>query len=528
MMKTVLSLPLVFLLAFLLLPGAGTLAAEAQRVGYVVDLTRAAEGVITVTMEMDAVSRPLVLEMPDTYANGLAAGLSSHIVEEVAVDASGQELPVSRNGNTWSIDHVGGLSFSYSLRLRDYETESPYLDSLAGSGPPWPYFPLLDEDLAYLPGYAVFVRPAGPGYAPSLELRTPPGWEQLLPWAQQPSDLDDLLFNPIYAGELLVQEEGSLVIAIPAGVPAAGSMAEYAGKARALLEKAEGLLGGLDLAAGKRPVLSLLFHGGDGLTEELYYPSSPFSASIVIPASADGDLLSDATIAATARGMASLLLYRSLDVEPEALWLREGSSWYLQDLLPYEAGLWGANLFWDRFYLGFDTYRAARAGSELSMARAGALGYDSEGAAVALTRGGAVACASFDSELRSQPYALDLATFLRNLGEMEGSEVPLGNADILAALNNLTGRDWSAFFQDHIEGSAEIPASAFSSLNIVEPGGAGLPLETPEANTSTSDWIFLAMAVFVVLLIPFVLEPYTMRPRKPGFLERELAKDDED
>jgi len=530
MKKIILSLPLALLLASLLVPGTGALAAEPQRVSYELDLTRADEGMIAVTVQVDAGPQPLVLEMPDTYGNGLATGLSSHVEEERAVDAAGSPLPVSRDGSTWTMDHAGSLTFSYTLRLRDYETGTAYLDSLAKSGPPWPYFPMLEPDLAYLPGYAVFVRPLGSEYAPSLELKLPPQWEKALAWPEQPADMDELLNNPICAGDLSLYEQGSLLVAAPQGTAsAAGSLEEFGGKARVLVEEAESLLGGLGLAEGHRLVLTLLFRGEGVAVGNQYYPSSPFSSAIVIPAAAGNDPLSDAIIEATARGISSLLLSREPAVESEAVWLLEGSSWYLQDLLPYESGLWGANLFWDRFNLSYDAYRAARSASTATMTQAGTLGYESREAAVILTCGGAAACASFDSELRSQqPYALDLATFLGDLTEIARAGGPLDNADILASLTNLTGRDWTAFFRDYIEGTEEIPASAFSSLNIVEPGSSSQAPETPEKEASTSDWVLLAVAALVVFLIPFVLEPYTMRPRKPGFLERELAKDDED
>ncbi|MEW6555211.1 MAG: hypothetical protein AB1384_13110 [Actinomycetota bacterium] len=530
MKKIFLSLPLVLLLVSILSPGTGALAAEPPRVSYELDLTRAGAGELTVTVRVDAGPQPLVLEMPDTYGGGLAAELSSHVEEERAEDPSGGPLPVSRDGNSWSIEHSGSVTFSYSLRMRDYSTGTAYLDSLAASGVPWPYFPLLDADLAYLPGYAVFVRPTGQAYAPSLQLKLPAGWQQALPWPEQPADMDELLNNAICAGDLILSEQGPLLVAAPAGTAAAaeGSLAEFGAKARALLEEAEGLLGGLDLADGHRLVLTLLFRGDGVAVGERHYPSSPFSGSIAIPAAAGNDPLSDAIIEAAARGISSLLISGELEVESEAQWLLQGSSWYLQDLLPYETGLWGANLFWDRFNLSYDTYRNARAASTASLAEAGTLGYESREAAIILNCGGAAASASIDSDLRSQqPYALDLTTFLGNLAGIADAEGPLDNAGILAALTELTGRDWTAFFRDYIEGSLEIPASAFSSLNVVEPGGSSVAPEPPDVEASSSDWIILAIAVLVVLIIPFVLEPYTMRPRKPGFLERQLSKDDD-
>jgi len=530
MKKIIFVLPLILLLTSLLVPGAESLAAE-QEVSYRVDLTRPDTGEVTVVLEVDASAQPLVLEMPDGFGNGLAEGLSSHIVEERAVDASGNDLPVRKDGDAWYIEHQGKVSFSYKVLMGEYAAGTAYLDSLAGAGAPWPYFPLLDEDLAYLPGYAIFVRPRELEALPSLQLDLPPQWQLALPWSEQPADMEELLYNPIFAGELSTYERGALLIALPADAPAAagGGMEEYAGKAQALLEKSESLLGGLDLQEGQRLLLSLLFRGEGDLLGGSYYPSSSFSGSVVIPAGSGNDPLSDSTIEATSRGMVSLLLSRELGVDGETLWFREGSAWYLQDLVPYETGLWGASLFWDRFNGHYDAYRQARAVFTGSLAESGTLGFESEEGAVVLTCGGAAACASFDSELRTmQPYAMDLPSLLRSLSEVSDADDPLTNEEITSALTDQTGRDWSAFFRDYITGNEELPASSFSSLNIAESGGSNVPMNEPETDTTSSDWIIIVVAVLVVFLIPFILEPYTMRPRKPGFLERELAKDEED
>ncbi|RJP34745.1 MAG: hypothetical protein C4536_02065 [Actinobacteria bacterium] len=525
-------MPLVLILTSLLVPGAGALADVLGGVVYRLDLTSPDTGEIAVAMEMGDIVQPLVLELPDSYGNGLAAGLSSHVFDEKAVDGSGKELQVRRDGDTWTIDHSGEVTFSYKVKVTGYETGTAYLDSLAGSGTPWPYFPMLESDLAYLPGYAVIVRPRQiEGIVPELEMMLPPQWQQARAWADQPASFAELLNNPIYAGDLSIREQGALLLALPADAPAAagGALEEYAGKAQALLEKSESLLGGLDLQEGQRLLLALLYRGEGDLLGDSYYPGSSFADSVVIPAGSGNDPLSDASIEATARGMVSLLLSRELEVGSETLWLREGSAWYLQDLIPYEAGLWGASLFWDRFNAHYDAYRKARAVFTGSLAESGVLGYESEEGAIVLTCGGASACASFDAELRSmQPYTVDLPSFLRNLSDMSSAPEPLTNDEILAAMTDLTGRDWSGFFRDYIVGSGEIPASSFSSLNIAESGGSNMPLSEPETNTTSSDWIILVIAVLVVFIIPFVLEPYTMRPRKPGFLERELGKDDED
>lgn len=529
MKQMILLLILALFLAFLLAPGAEVLSAEPMQASYKLDLTQPDSGEIAVALEMETASQPLMLELPDSYGNGLAAGLSSHIVEEKAVDASGQELPVRRDGDIWYIDYSGRITFSYKVKVSGYEAGTAYLDSLADSGNPWPYFPSLAGDLAYLPGYAVFVRPDTPeGVRPNLELKIPAGWQQALPWPEQPADMEELLENPIFAGDLSLYEQGSLVLAIPAAASAAsgGALAEYAGKAQTLLEKSESLLGGLDLPEGHRLLLALLFLGEGETLQKLYYPSDPFSASVVLSAPSGNDPLSDSTIEATAKGMASLLLAKELFVGADTKWISEGSAWYLQDFIPYDAGLWGASLFWDLFNRNYDAYSEARGRYEGSLAQAGTSGYESGGAAIVLTCGGAAACATIDSELGLiQPYQSDLSGLLRDLHGVVTIDDPIDNEEIREVLQIKTGRDWSAFFRDYIEGVQQIPASSFSSLNIVESQNTSLPAETPEVTTSTSGWILLVVAIVLVFIIPFVLEPYTMKPRKPGFLQKKLEED---
>jgi hypothetical protein len=159
--------------------------------------------------------------------------------------------------------------------------------------------------------------------------------------------------------------------------------------------------------------------------------------------------------------------------------------------------------------------------------QAGTQAYESEDAAIVLTCGGAAACAAFDSELRLvQPYTSDLAGMLRDLYLAGSADDPVSNEDVRLVLQTKTGRDWSSFFRDYIEGAEAIPASSFSSLKVVEAQDSSLPLENEEVSTSTSGWILLIIAVVLVFIIPFVLEPYTMKPRKPGFLKKKLGEED--
>lgn len=502
----------------------GKSPAQASEPGiiYRVDLSHPESGSVRVSLELDS-PQPLILGIQDSYGD-LVAGLASHISNEAAADSNGQPLAVRRDGNTWYVEGNGRLTFSYQVDTSNYQAGSDYMNSLAAAGHPWPYFPLLAADFAYLPGYAILVQPrSSSDLLPDLELTLPSGWQEALPWNSQPSSMSQLISNPLVVGDLALVQQDSLLVAAPSSSAAAGGngLFEYAKKAQGLLSEAEAQLGGMDLGQGEHLVLALLFSGDEG--GPVFYPSRPFSSCISLPSGSGEDPLSDSNIESTSRGMVELLLGK-IDLSDEALWLREGAAWYFQDLIPYQAGIWGSRTFWDRFNQNYDIYREARKGYKGSIAVSGSAASSQEDAAKVLSAGGASASAALDSELHGGPsFAGGLAAFLRALMGIEADSLSVSNESIRSTLESMTGRDWSNFFDNYINGHQEIPASSFSSLNVAQ-----VQPETPtnqgtKSSTSVMAWIILAVALGVVFLIPFVLEPYTMHPRKPGFLRKKLG-----
>ena len=516
-----------------LVPRAPVRASPAATLLFRVDLAEGAPDSISVTLKIEGAAGEAALRMEDSYGEGLAVDLASHIQEVMAVDGAGRELPVRREGNTWYVENPGRMILSYRVKLSGYEADTPYLSSLAAGGAPWPYFPFREGDLAYLPGYALFVRPDLPPQTPvNLEVLLPEGWTTAIPRREGPYELGELLSDPLLAGKITLLEGKDLVLALPAASsPATATLEEFADKVTSALDRLRNMLA----AGGEVPgealrdgiVLVMLLRGEGDRLEDAFHLPEPFGHTAVLAAPAGADILSDACLEASVREMASLLLRRSLPSQPEARWLLAGAAWYLQDLLPYLAGIWGGALFWDRLSRRYQLYREALERRPISLAQAGVGASDDGDAAIALACGGAVACAALDAELHSQqPQELDFISFLARLAELREGKGGLGNADIRSLLETLSGRDWSAFFRGYIEGTREIPASAFSSLRIAEEEGSSFPARGGGESTSVPEWRLLAIAVALVLLIPFLLEPYTMRPRKPGFLEKKLREDE--
>lgn len=521
-------LAMVPILTALLLAGTPTtVKAEDAALFYRLDLNRAREGLVSVIFELDSVSSPLILRMEDSFGGNLAVDLVSHVHDLRAFTASGEELPVKEEGDAWSVEGTGKITVTYKVLVTDYRAGTPYLQSLSEASHPWPYFPLLENDLAYLPGYAVFIRPESPSPIPvNLEVDLPAGWQVAVPWGERPGSLETLLTNPILAGELVLVDHGSFLLALPASSsPSAATLEEFSSRIGAVLAQAGSLPGSGESTDEERLTIFLLLRGeGEGL-EDTYYPLESYSNTVLVAAPSGLDVLSDTCLEAVTRGLVSLFLGRSLQLEPESRWLLEGAAWYLQDFLPYKAGIWGAPLFWDRFSTRYQNYRQALSASNLSIARAGDPEIRSGEAAALLACGGASACAAIDSELRAQQaFSGDLVSFLRDLRETGGKERRLGNGDIRSLLESKTGRAWSDFFDRYILGSREIPPSFFSAMKIAPAEPGSLLEQTPSEPVSISDWVLLVIAVVAVLLIPFVMEPYTMQPRKPGFLEKKLRE----
>lgn len=513
-------------LALLLLAGSpGVAGATPVAATYRLDLRRVSEGVVEVSVHLEAASSGLRLRLDDAFGGDLAVDLPSHLRGLRAFSEEGTEIPVSREGDGWSIAGGGTTSLSYEVDLSGYRAGTPYLESLSADLPAWPYFPLLREDLAYLPGYALFLRPDPlPEGVVELEVKLPEGWQAVLPGEGSGIQLDELVGNPLLAGKLVVEERGSFTLAMPeSGAPPPATREEFSKRLDAVLSRAASLPGSRKGGGEETLRVFLLRHGEGDRLKDAYYPLASFADTVVVPMPLGMNLLSESSLEAVTRGVVALYLSRSLRLEPESRWLLEGAAWYLQDLLFYETGIWGGSLLWDRFSVRYDGYRRAREALSLSLSEAGDPGVLGTEAASLLACGGATACAAVDAGLRARgEFAGDLVAWLRDLGDLSSEGRTLTNEDLRRLLETRSATSWSSFFADYVQGRQEIPPSLISALRVA-PETPGLqPEEPPSKPASVSDWVLLAIAVAVVLAIPFVLEPYTMRPRKPGFLEKKL------
>lgn len=428
-------------------------------------------------------------------------------------------MPLEIREHGVSFSCPGQAILEYSLDLDEYRAGSDYLQFLADSSP-WPYFPLAGE-YAYLPGYALFLAPDDPGTPCRVEVELPGDWTCAGPLVEEGLVTGDLWRDPLLAGRLSKAGSGNLELVYPAPVSPHLGLLEAARKADSILKELYASLPGVG-EPGKIHVFLLPWEAGNG--EVGPAATESFSRTLVIPLTPGTSPLADDVLGELSRQAAGIAIRRCATFSEDSLWFEKGMAWYLRDILPYRAGLWGASLSWDRLLGQYQAYRERAEG--ISLFRAGATEDLGERESAAICHGGAVACAAIDAELQdSGPGGMDVLRFLDLLssGAGKGKESPITSRDIEELLTSQTGKNWKPFFEDHIYGTDVIPASSFSSLRVA-PRVEGLAHPVRTGSPGLGKWTALVLAVLVVFALPFFLEPYTLRPRKEGFLERVLRE----
>lgn len=458
------------------------------------------------------------LSLPHVYGKGLVVEPFRRLRDFKALDEQGRDLPLTVLENGVSFISPGQSALEYSADLTVYRDGSDRLQSLACPDI-WTYLPLAGDYL-YLPGYVLFLAPDDPGIPCRVELDLPTGWTWAGALVGEEVVSGDLWNDPLLAGELTFVERDKILLAYPFRETAHLGLTDMAKNAQSMLAELEAHLPG-----GMTPdkVYLFLLPLSEEWNGKVPMISEPFTRTLTLPISLGTSPLSNDVLGELARKMAGMFIRRHLNLSDEALWFGEGLSWYLRDMLPYRVGLWGASLSWDRLLSQFRVYE--QTAGHVSPYQAGEVELPGERDMVMVCHGGAVACAAMDAEIQgSGPGSMDILRLLgmvSNLKMEKGEERPITTRDIQEILASMTGKNWKPFFDNFILGNDVIPASSFSSLKVA-PRGEGLVQPIRTGSPGLGKWATLVLAVLLVLALPFFLEPYALRPRKEGFLEKIL------
>ncbi len=471
-------------------------------------------------LEISGWNGQVSLRLPRAYGKGLMAEPFRQLRDFRASDEQGKELPLTILENGVSFSSPGRSVLEYSADLSGYQAGSEHLRSLAPVNLQT-YFPLAG-DFLYLPGYAIFLAPEDPNIPCRVELDLPTGWTWTGTATEGELISGDLWVDPLLAGELTLMEREDLVLAYPSRVTNHLGLEEVTRNALSMRAELETRLPG-----GGTPEKTYLFFLPLKERVAAYGPvvSEPFSRTLALPLPEETSPLSDDALGELARQMTAALIKRHLNLSGDALWFGEGLAWYLRDMLPHRVGLWGSSLAWDRLLGQYREYE--QTAGQISPYRAGEAELPGERESTMLCHGGAVVCAAIDAELQgSVPTGMDVLRLAGIISDMtakrEGAK-PFSTQEIQEALTKVTGKNWKPFFDKYILGKAVLPASSFSSLKVaphderlVQPVRTGAP--------GLGKWATLIFAVLLVFSLPFFLEPYALRPRKEGFLEKALRE----
>lgn len=442
-----------------------------------------------------------------------------------ATGTAGNQLEVVREDNHWRINGGGQVVLSYSVNLGTLEDLSP---AQTGVNDPAisPFYPHYDAGYMFLPGYSLFLLPDlaineseviryPSGFNLTFEL--PEGWEVYLPWdGNQSAWL--MLDSAVYAGAAsaieadgdipldVVQEQG----ADPANLAA---QQEFANNLAAQLAAADEAWGKPGITGGRLAVfLGALTVDDVGNQDLLSIPLDPLYACAFVPAGTRENIL--ATDFLLRAGDESLRVFLgSLDASDEALWFREGCIHY-SNLRFARRNQWiSEDGVFDRLGAAYASYVDTLAQSGTSLASAGEQALQAPAAAL-LNSGGTIAVTAIDVKLAAAGKSLD--GFITGLlADPPSGGTAITNQYLQEQLEAYSGVSFDSFFENYITGAETIPASSFSELKLDRESAAESGTEIPDvpAPGFGNRWILIVVAIGIVFALPFVLEPYTLKPR---------------
>lgn len=441
-------------------------------------------------------------------------------------DASGNEVAALRDAEYpgWRVDAGGEITVLYDVNLNA-------LGSLgkqgAAPGDPAfsPFVPHWDEGYFFMPGHYLFLTPYDASGDTEYDtcnasFDLPEKWEAWPSWSAGGDARRCAAGGAVFAGEasaVEVQGEIPLTVVQPLGADPANLAAqrEFADKLAAQLRTANDAWGRPGIEGGHL----LVFLGGvaPGTVDNqelLSIPHYPLHGCTFVPVGGRENILSLGLLERGSEGGLRVMLGRRYR-DFEARWFREGCIHY-SSLVFAQANSWmDASDAYDRLAADYAAYVDALDRSHASLAEAG----DPERTEPAnnlLHNGGTVAVASIDASLAAGGKRLsDLVAEL-----FANSVAFVSNQDLKDISRAISGADLNSFFDDHITGTAVIPASAFSQLKLEGNASSGPSGSSPGAGTGIapapafgSGWILMLAAALLVFAVPFLMEPFALRPR---------------
>lgn len=242
-----------------------------------------------------------------------------------------------------------------------------------------------------------------------------------------------------------------------------------------------------------------------------------------------GSKLEEVAAAAAARGLFELWNRWSFVPAPggDAGWFQQGLPWFYPYRCAGLAGLLDADLAFEEFSRVHAAYLTNPLAPSTSLVEAEHQG----GSAGFLASKGAVLCAGiaqrlFDESRGEKDIDWLLGRITGEFDHFEGKEYEL--VDISELCEEGTGNSWDRFFEERVRGEELMGASEFSSTGLFGTTSSVTGSNVLEDKGSGKSWIYLAVAVVIILMIPVIFSAYVKRSIKLDLQMPTILPDDED
>jgi hypothetical protein len=526
--------------AFAIIPIHVALASSTT-VKFLLKAVEGAPAVVEVTSNFRLSQGEQAVLKPSTSGDWTSAGLVEPKVELLpSTDGLYQVEALSPEGSGWALTATatGEMSVNYRVHFEDVNRARSVSEAPGGHAPP---LAISQQGLEVLKGSDVLICPRRQSdlslisdvFQVDVSLRS--GQKALAPWEPlgkggasfKVTGKMQLLENYIAWGDLelqtLRQSKPSVVV---------GFSRDYEGLS-ATQRSAYGktlmmLLDNLKSTLSARPDLerlSIVTCGMSGFALKQPAYSTLLDSTVICD---KGGELKGEGAAAAAGGL--FQLWNGWSLVPaaggEAEWFQAGLSLFYPMRVAALTGLMDSSAAYKDFSESYRDYLADPRSQTTSLVQAAGNSADR----AFLAEKGAALCASLSKKLQDEAKGSSkniewlLGQMTSKFNHLKGRDYTL--VDLSEILENATGRSWDRYFNSRVRGTVAILSSEFSETGLFGNTGFGRTLVV--GKNSGKSWIYVVVAMVIILLVPIIFSPYIRRAVKLDLTMPKILPDDDD
>jgi hypothetical protein len=469
-----------------------------------------------------------------------AAGLTEPVVELTSTTGPSYQIEGSATSTQeWILTALvtGEMNVDYRVVFLDLNRPRDDVEAPGGVGAPGAMSlgglrVYRGSDVLLCPRMQDSLKPLSDQF--QVEISAPKGQKVLAPWQAtgeggssfKVSGEDELLDNYVAWGTLdlvTIREKDPQIVAGFSGDYAQQSASERSAYVKSLSRLYDNLAGSL----GARPhlnKLSVVLVGVKPLGLDSPTYGTLLGSTVICHG---GKELSGDGAAAAAGGL--FQLWNEYSLVPasggEAGWFQAGLPHFYPMRVAALAGLMDSGAAYQDFSQIYRAYLQDPQSSTTSLVEA----EGNPGSPRLLALKGAAVCASLSMKLQDQSKgsAHDIDWLLGRMAEkfdhFKGKDYAL--YDISEIVENATGESWDRYFQERVRGTKAILSSEFSESGLF--GSAGFGRSVVVGGGSGRSWLYLLIAILVILLIPVIFSTYVRRSVKLDLTMPKIIPDDD-